>query len=88
MIPLARFLISLARRQEHIQGWHQPAFSLSLAVTGLALVLISGGLHGAGWVDAGISLPLLWAVYVALVAIGVFLGQLILALFTQFFVSF
>jgi hypothetical protein len=64
LIPLARFAMPLVSRwREHVWGWHRPGTSLGLAVTGLMLVLIAGGLHAVGVLPADVALPLFFYMF-------------------------
>lgn len=64
LIALLRFAVSLVSRwREHVWGWHRPGASLGLAVMGLMLVLLAGGLHAASALPAGIALPLFFYMF-------------------------
>jgi hypothetical protein len=64
LIPLTRFAVPLISRwREHIWGWHRPGMSLGLAVPGLMLVLIAGGLHAVGALPADVILPLFFYMF-------------------------
>lgn len=59
LIALMRFAVPLVSRwREQVWGWHRPGASLGLAVMGLILVLLAGGLHAAGALPADVVLPL------------------------------
>jgi len=64
LIPLTRFAVPLVSRwREHVWGWHRPGTSLGLAVPGLMLVLIAGGLHAVGVLPADVALPLFFYMF-------------------------
>lgn len=64
LVPLVRFLAALATTwRASVWGWHRPATSLGLAVTGLLFVLIAGGLHGAGVLPTDLALPLFFFMF-------------------------
>jgi len=48
--PLARFALPLVSTyRKAVWGWHRAGTALAIATFGLALVLLSGALHTAGW---------------------------------------
>ncbi len=64
LIPLMRFASPLVSRwRGHVWGWHRPGTSLGLAVPGLMLVLIAGGLHAVGMLPVVITLPLFFYMF-------------------------
>jgi hypothetical protein len=64
LVPLMRFAVPLVLRwRESVWGWHRPGASLGLAVPGLMLVLIAGGLHAAGVLSADVALPLFFYLF-------------------------
>lgn len=64
LIPLTRFAASLVPRwRESVWGWHRPSVSLGLAVPGLMLVLIAGGLHAVGALPTEVALPLFFYMF-------------------------
>ncbi|GAB4508982.1 MAG: hypothetical protein Tsb0026_08450 [Sulfuricaulis sp.] len=64
LIPLMRFTVPLVSRwREHVWGWHRPAASLGLAVMGLMLVLIAGGLHAVGVLPASVVLTMFFHMF-------------------------
>lgn len=64
LIPLTRFAMPLVSRwREPVWGWHRPGTSLALAVPGLMLVLIAGGLHATGVQPSGVALPLFFYMF-------------------------
>jgi hypothetical protein len=64
LIPLARFAVPLVTRwRRAVWGWHRPATSLALAMAGLMLVLVTGGLHAAGVLPADVALPLFFYLF-------------------------
>ncbi|MEW6330334.1 MAG: hypothetical protein AB1560_02635 [Pseudomonadota bacterium] len=64
LVPLGRFAAPLVTTwRQPVWGWHRPATSLALAVAGLMLVLLAGGLHAAGVLPADIALPLFFYLF-------------------------
>jgi hypothetical protein len=64
LLPLTRFAaLLISRWREHIWGWHRPGTSLGLAVPGLMLVLMAGGLHAVGALPADVALPLFFYMF-------------------------
>jgi hypothetical protein len=63
-ILLTRFAVPLVSRwREHVWGWHRRGASLGLAVPGLILVLIAGGLHAVSALPADVALPLFFYMF-------------------------
>lgn len=52
LVPLARFTLPLVTtHRAALWGWHGAASALAGAALGWGLVLVSGGLHGARWLE-------------------------------------
>lgn len=64
LVPLVRFALPLvAHRRKSVWGWHRPGTSLGLAVFGLMIVLVAGGLHAAAMQPAGVTAQLFFYVF-------------------------
>jgi len=52
LVPLVRFVLPLVTvRRAVLWGWHRAASALAGASLAWGLVLLSGGLHGSGWLE-------------------------------------